>query len=70
MRRKVLVVCGIVTSVLHVARASLGVMRWKRDTSTSQTVSELLATGLPSTRLVVPLFIVSSVLVIASRSTS
>jgi|SRR5215216_1555254 len=65
MTRKVLLVCGILSSLLYVATVALAPMRWESYSSTSQTVSELIAIGAPTRPLVVPLFITYSLLVIA-----
>jgi hypothetical protein len=51
MIRKILLVCGPVSSVLYVAMTVLVAMRWDAYSSASQTVSELSAIGAP-TRLV------------------
>src|SRR5574341_2440544 len=63
--RKVLLVCGILSSLLYVATDILGAMRWEGYSCASQAVSELSAIGAPSRPLVVPLFLTYSVLVIA-----
>jgi hypothetical protein len=65
MVRKVLLVCGILSSLLYVATVVLAPMRWEGYSSTSQTVSELIAIGAPTRPLVVPLFLAYSVLVFA-----
>jgi hypothetical protein len=65
MVRKVLLVCGILTSLLYVATTILGAMQWEGYNSTSQYVSELSAINAPSRPLVVPLSIAYGVLVIA-----
>jgi hypothetical protein len=65
MARKVLLVCGIVSSLLYLALTILGAMRWEGYSSISQSVSELSAIGAPSRPLLIPLFITYSVLVIA-----
>ena len=65
MIRKVLLVCGILSSLLYVATVVLAAMRWEGYSSTSQTVSELIAIDAPTTPLVVPLFITYSLLVYA-----
>lgn len=65
MVRKVLLVCGILSSLLYVATVVLAAMRWEGYSSTSQTVSELIAINAPTTPLVVPLFITYSLLVYA-----
>ena len=64
MVRKVLLVCGIVSSLLYVATTILGARRWRGYSSTSQTVSELSAIDAPSRPLVVPLFLTYGVLTI------
>jgi len=65
MTRKVLLVCGILSSLLYVATVALAPMLWEGYSSTSQTVSELFAIGAPSRPLVVALFLAYDVLVIA-----
>jgi hypothetical protein len=65
MTRKVLLVCGILSSLLYVAATILGAMRWEGYSSTSQTVSELFAINATSRPLVVPLLLTYDVLVIA-----
>lgn len=63
--RKLLLVCGILSSLLYVATDIFAAMRWEGYSYTSQTVSELFAIGAPTRTLVVPLFLTYSVLVIA-----
>ena len=65
MVRKILLGCGIVSSVLYVATVVLAPRRWEGYSSSSQTVSELIAINAPTSPLVVPLFITYSLLVIA-----
>lgn len=65
MVRKVLLLCGILSSLLYIATDIFGAMRFEGYSYTSQTVSELSAIGASSRPLVVPLFITYSVLVIA-----
>ncbi len=65
MVRKVLLVCGIVSSLLYVAMNILGAMRFEGYSSTSQTVSELSAISAPSRPLWIALGIPYDVLVIA-----
>jgi hypothetical protein len=65
MARKILLLCGILSSLLYVGINVLGAMQWKNYSSTSQSVSELMAIDAPSRPLVVPLFIVYDVLLIA-----
>jgi hypothetical protein len=49
MARKVLLVCGILSSLLYVATDILGAMRFEGYSYTSQSISELMAVGAPST---------------------
>jgi hypothetical protein len=65
MMRKVLLVCGILSSILYVATDILAAMRWEGYSSASQTVSELIGINAPTRPLVVPLFVIYSILVIA-----
>jgi len=63
--KRILLICGILSSLLYVTATILGAMRWKGYSSTSQTVSELIAINAPSAPLVVPLFLTYSVLMFA-----
>src|SRR5687767_885542 len=65
MVRKVLLVCGIPSSLLYVAILVLAPMLWESYSSISQTVSELFAIDAPSRPLVVPLMLTYDVLAIA-----
>ncbi len=65
MVRKVLLVCGILSSVLYVAAIIVGALRWPDYSSASQTVSELIAIDAPTRPLVVPLFVAYGLLVYA-----
>ncbi len=65
MGRKLLLVCGILSSLLYVATVVLAAMRWEGYSSTAQTVSELIAIGAPTRPLVVPLFVTYALLVYA-----
>jgi len=65
MVRKLLLVCGILSSLLYVATVILAPLRWEGYNSASQTVSELIAINAPTKSLVVPLFIIYSLLVYA-----
>ncbi|HEY7681662.1 MAG TPA: DUF998 domain-containing protein [Gemmatimonadales bacterium] len=65
MRRKALLVCGILSSLVYAGADVLGGIRYEGYGFTSQTISELAAIGAPSRPLVVPLSITYDVLVIA-----
>lgn len=65
MVRKLLLVCGILSSLLYVATIVLAAMQWEGYSSTSQTVSELLAIDAPTRPLVVLLFVTYALLVYA-----
>ncbi|NJO72639.1 MAG: DUF998 domain-containing protein [Leptolyngbyaceae cyanobacterium RM1_406_9] len=65
MGRKLLLVCGILSSLLYVATIVLAAMQWEGYSSTSQTVSELIAIDAPTRPLVVPLFVTYCLLVYA-----
>jgi Protein of unknown function (DUF998) len=64
MGRKVLLGCGILSSLLYVGANVLGARRWRDYSLTSQTVSELSAIGAPSRPLVIPLLTLHGALVI------
>jgi hypothetical protein len=55
--------CGIVTSVLYVATDVLATLRYEGYSYTDQTISELMAEGAPTRRLMVVLFTPYNVLV-------
>jgi hypothetical protein len=63
--RKVLLICGILSSLLYISTDILGAMQYEGYSYTSQTFSELAAIGAPSRPLVVALGIAYSILVIA-----
>ncbi len=65
MTNKVLLICGIVSSVLYVALNIFVPMQWPAYNSASQTVSELSAVGAPTRSLWVWLCIPYTLLVIA-----
>jgi hypothetical protein len=65
MLRKLLLVCGILSSPLYVGADVLAAMRYEGYSYASQTVSELSAIGAPSRPLIVPLYLTYSVLMIA-----
>jgi hypothetical protein len=63
--RKVLLVCGIFSSVLYIFMNIIGSMYFEGYSSVSQTVSELSAIGAPSRALWIPLCILYSLLMAA-----
>lgn len=63
--RKVLLICGILSSLLYVGTDILAAMQWEGYSYTSQAVSELSAIGAPTRPFVVSLFSIYNVLVIA-----
>jgi hypothetical protein len=65
MIRKVLLICGLLSSLLYVGTDILAAMRWEGYSYTSQTISELMAIGAPTRPLLVSLFSVYNALVIA-----
>jgi hypothetical protein len=65
MVRKVLLVCGILSSLLYITTDITAAIRWESYSYTSQTVSELIAINAPTRPFVVPLFTIYSILVIA-----
>src|SRR5215211_3839821 len=65
MTRKILLVCGIVSSLLYVGMNVFVPMRWEGYSSVSQTVSELSAIGAPTRALWVALAAVYTLLVLA-----
>jgi hypothetical protein len=65
MLRKLLLVCGILSALLYVATVELAATRWPGYSAASQTVSELIGIGAPTRALVVPLFVIYSLLVYA-----
>lgn len=65
MARKLLLTCGIVSSLLYVAMNAFVAMQWPEYSSASQTVSELSAIGAPTRSLWVILGFAYTVLVTA-----
>ena len=65
MRRKPLLVCGILASLLYVATDMLAATRWEGYRYTAQTISETFAIGAPTRPLVLLRGLGYSVLVIA-----
>lgn len=60
-----LLICGILSTILYVIATILGAMKWAEYDSFSQSVSELIAVNAPSASLVIPLFLIYSLLVFA-----
>jgi hypothetical protein len=48
MLRKILLVCGVVSSLLYIAMTAFVAMQWQGYSSASQTISELSAIGAPT----------------------
>src|SRR5262245_38021844 len=66
MLRRVLLACGILASILYVATDFLAALRYPEYHSFStRAVSELMADGAPTERLVDPLFLAYDVLMLA-----
>ena len=65
MARKILLICGILSSLLYVGTDILAAMCYKGYSYTAQTISELSAIGAPTRPLVVPLYLAYDVLLIA-----
>jgi hypothetical protein len=65
MVRKILLICGILSSLLYVAMNIVVPMQWEVYSSASQTVSELSAIGAPTRQLWVLLVIPYTLLVAA-----
>jgi hypothetical protein len=63
--RKVLLICGILSSLFYVGTDILGGMLWEGYSFTSQPISALAAIGSPVRTLTAPLFIVYAVLLLA-----
>jgi hypothetical protein len=62
---KVLLICGILSSLLYIGTDMPATMRWEGYSYTSQSISELMAIEAPTRPFMVPLFAAYSVLVIA-----
>jgi CubicO group peptidase (beta-lactamase class C family) len=63
--QRVLLACGIVSSLLYVVIDVLGGLRYEGYRFSSQAISELMAVGAPSEGLVDPLFLTYGVLAVA-----
>jgi Protein of unknown function (DUF998)/F420H(2)-dependent quinone reductase len=62
--RKVLLICGILASLTYVGTDVLAGILYPGYSFTAQAVSELFAIGAPTSRLVIPLFTLSSLLLL------
>jgi len=62
---KIMLICGILSSLLYVALTIIGAMQWEGYSPTSQTVSELFAIDAPSRSIVILLMLTYSILMIA-----
>jgi len=60
--RSALLICGIVAAILYVATDVAASLLYPGYSFSDQAVSELFAIGAPTTRIVVPLFTLSSLL--------
>lgn len=65
MLRKLLLLCGILSSVLYIATDIVAGLRYQGYSFNSQAISELMATGAPSEPFVDPLFLTYGVLALA-----
>ncbi|MFA5868498.1 MAG: DUF998 domain-containing protein [Candidatus Bathyarchaeia archaeon] len=65
MLRRVLLSCGIVSTLLYLSTDIIAGTMWKGYSFTNQAVSELSAVGAPTREFVVPLYFLYSVLMIA-----
>ncbi len=66
--QKVLLICGIFSSLLYVGADIFAAMQWEGYSYISQSVSELQAIGAPTRPLIVSLFTMYNVLIIAFGS--
>lgn len=65
MSRKVLLVCGVLSSVTYLMADITGALVWDGYSYIDQTVSELSALGTPSRPIVLPIFMAYNVLTLA-----
>src|SRR5262245_65898402 len=65
MLRKILLLCGLLSTLLYVAMNIVVPMQWSAYSWTSQTISELSAIDAPARPLWAPLGVLYTVLVIA-----
>lgn len=68
MARKILLACGVASSLIYLGADIFGSLRWEGYSVADQTVSELAAIGAPSRALVFWLFAAYNVLLIAFAS--
>lgn len=66
--QKVLLVCGVISSLFYVGSDIFAVMQWDGYSYTSQAFSELLAVGAPTRSLMLPLSFIYNIFVIAFAS--
>jgi hypothetical protein len=64
MARKILLTCGVVSSLLYVVTDIAGALQWDGYSYVDQTISELAAIGAPSRPLVAILFMIYGLLLI------
>ena len=64
MARKVLLACGVLSSLLYVATDIIGARQWSGYSYVDQTISELAAIGAPSRPLAAILFLIYGLLLI------
>jgi hypothetical protein len=65
MARKILLICGIFSSLLYVGADLFALLRYEGYSYTAQTVSELSAIGAPTRSVLVPLYVAYDALLIA-----
>lgn len=63
--QKVLLICGIVSSLLYVFATTIGAMQWPGYNTLDQSISELIGIDAPSAPITVPLFFIYSILIYA-----
>ena len=63
--RRVLLACGVVSSLFYIVTLSLGALRWEGYSATSQAISELFAIGAPSRPFITPLLVGYALLIYA-----
>ena len=63
--RRVLLACGVLSSIVYLAADVLGALRWEGYSYVDQTISELAALDAPSRPLVMPLFVTYNLLLFA-----